>query len=76
MTFISDSSLSPSGERLKCLRPSKLVFSLPYVSSQPAAVLTGVDREEGGTEAIEGAGLRLMHLFNRESLREGLPQTS
>lgn len=43
---------------------------------EPAAVLTVVDREEGGTEAIEGAGLRLMHLFNRESLREGLPQNS
>ena len=42
----------------------------------PVAVLTVVDRGEGGTEAIEGAGLKLMRLFNRDSLREGLPENS
>jgi orotate phosphoribosyltransferase len=42
----------------------------------PVAVLTVVDRQEGGAAAIEGVGLKLMHLFNRESLRESLPQPS
>lgn len=42
----------------------------------PVAVLTVVDRQEGGAEAIEGAGLKLMHLFIPESLRKGLPQSS
>jgi len=43
---------------------------------EPVAVLTVVDREEGGAEAIENSGLKLMGLFNRESLREGIPQSS
>jgi orotate phosphoribosyltransferase len=42
----------------------------------PVAVLTVVDRQEGGAEAIESAGLKLMHLFSRDSLRKRLPQIS
>jgi len=42
----------------------------------PQGVITVVDRQEGGQKAIEDAGLKLLHLFNRDSLRSSLPVTT